>query len=67
MKKETKELLKKNNEREKQILVMRYGLGNTKSYTQREVAEIMGISRSYVSRIEKASLEKINKYLSGEG
>lgn len=54
-------------DREKQILVMRYGLGNTKSYTQREVAEIMGISRSYVSRIEKASLEKINKYLLGEG
>ena len=59
----------KNNldEREKQILVMRYGLGNTKAYTQREVAKILGISRSYVSRIEKASLEKINKYLSCEG
>lgn len=50
-------------ERERQILVMRYGLGNTKAYTQREVAKMLGISRSYVSRIEKASLEKINKYL----
>ena len=54
-------------DREKQILIMRYGLGNTKAYTQREVAEILGISRSYVSRIEKSSLEKINKYLSCEG
>ena len=53
-------------EREKQILIMRYGLGNTKAYTQREVAEILGISRSYVSRIEKSSLEKINKYLCPE-
>lgn len=54
------------NERERQILVMRYGLGNTKAYTQREVASILGISRSYVSRIEKSSLEKINNYLSFE-
>jgi RNA polymerase sporulation-specific sigma factor len=54
-------------DREKQILVMRYGLGNREAYTQREVAEMLGISRSYVSRIEKSSLEKINKYLLGEG
>lgn len=54
-------------ERERQILIMRYGLGNTKAYTQREVAGILGISRSYVSRIEKASLEKINKYLLPNG
>ncbi len=53
--------------REKEILIMRYGLGNTEAYTQREVAEKLGISRSYVSRIEKSSLEKINKYLLGEG
>ena len=51
-------------EREKQILILRYGLGNTKAYTQREVAQKLGISRSYVSRIEKSSLEKINIYLS---
>ncbi len=51
-------------EREKKIIIMRYGLGNTKNYTQREVADILGISRSYVSRIEKSVLEKINKYLS---
>lgn len=54
-------------EREKKILIMRYGLGNTQAYTQREVSEILGISRSYVSRIEKAALEKINKYLCAQG
>ena len=54
-------------DREKQILVMRYGLGNTQAYPQREVARMLGISRSYVSRIEKSSLEKIRKYLSCEG
>jgi RNA polymerase sporulation-specific sigma factor len=46
---------------------MSYGLGNREAYTQREVAEMLGITRSYVSRIEKSSLEKINKYLLGEG
>ena len=54
-------------EREKQILIMRFGLGNTKAYTQREVASKLKISRSYVSRIEKSALEKINKYLTQEG
>lgn len=54
-------------DREKQIIIMRYGLGNTRVYTQREVASILGISRSYVSRIEKAILEKINKYLCPDG
>ena len=54
-------------EREKQIIIMRYGLGNTRAYTQREVAEYLGISRSYVSRIEKSVLKKINKYLCPEG
>lgn len=54
-------------DREKQIIIMRYGLCNTKSYTQREVAKMLGISRSYVSRIEKSTLEKINKYLCPNG
>lgn len=45
--------------REKAVICMRYGLGKTKSLTQREVAKKMGISRSYVSRIEKAALEKL--------
>lgn len=44
---------------EMDILCWHYGLGNTKRKTQKEIAEIMGISRSYVSRIEKRALEKL--------
>ena len=46
------------------IICWRYGLNNTKRKTQREIAEIMGISRSYISRIEKKCLEKLAKELS---
>lgn len=49
--------------REKSIIQLRYGLNNTKPITQREVATKLGISRSYVSRIEKSALEKIHAYL----
>ena len=45
--------------REKLVLQMRYGLGNFDIKTQREVAEILKISRSYVSRLEKKALEKL--------
>lgn len=45
--------------REKTIICYRYGLGGTKELTQHEIAEKLGISRSYVSRIEKAALEKM--------
>jgi len=45
--------------REKLILTMRYGLGGTKEYTQREIAAKLKISRSYVSRIEKSALIKL--------
>lgn len=47
--------------REKQIIEMRYGLGNEKELTQREIAKKLNISRSYVSRIEKSALEKLRK------
>lgn len=47
--------------REKKIIVMRYGLYGTIPRTQNEVAEILDISRSYVSRIEKKALEKLRK------
>ena len=50
-------------DREREILVMRYGLDGSDPITQREVADKLGISRSYVSRIEKAALEKIEKNL----
>lgn len=46
-------------EREKEILILRYGLRNTQPLTQREVAERLNISRSYVSRIEKKVLKDI--------
>ena len=46
-------------ERERQIIILRYGLGDRVPRTQREVATLLGISRSYVSRIEKAALEKL--------
>lgn len=49
--------------REKAIIELRYGLSNKKPLPQREVAVKLGISRSYVSRIEKAALEKIHSYL----
>ncbi|MCI5479596.1 MAG: RNA polymerase sporulation sigma factor SigK [Lachnospiraceae bacterium] len=48
-------------ERESQVIRMRYGLYNRKSMTQREVADILGISRSYVSRIEKNAIQKLRK------
>lgn len=47
------------NEREKEIIVLRYGINNKKPLTQREVADKLKISRSYVSRIEKKVLNDI--------
>ncbi|MFA5562066.1 MAG: RNA polymerase sporulation sigma factor SigK [Eubacteriales bacterium] len=49
-------------ERERQIVVLRYGLGSCPPKTQREVAAMMDISRSYVSRIEKKALEKLKEH-----
>lgn len=48
-------------DRENQIIKMRYGLGGTKELTQREIANKLGISRSYVSRIEKSALEALRR------
>ena len=45
--------------RERQVLALRYGLDGLKPRTQREVSVICGISRSYVSRLEKKALEKL--------
>ena len=41
---------------------MRYGLYNEEEYTQREIAKRLGISRSYVSRIEKSAVEKLRSF-----
>ena len=48
-------------ENEKQVISMRYGLFKGKEYTQREVAGVLGISRSYVSRIEKKAIGKLRE------
>ncbi len=56
-----KEYLKNLTKREQEIIIKRYGLFNQKELTQKEIAKEMGISRSYVSRIEKRALTKILK------
>ena len=48
-------------ERKKKILIMRYGLYDTKPYTQREIAKLLGISRSYVSRIETKAIDELRE------
>jgi len=48
-------------QQERQVIVLRYGLGGNVPKRQREVAEITGISRSYVSRIEKRALQKLKE------
>ena len=50
-------------EREKEILLMRFGLRGQKELTQREIGEKMNISRSYISRIEKKALQKLKNAL----
>lgn len=53
-------------DREKEIIIRRYGLYNQKELTQREIAAEMGISRSYVSRIEKRVLEQLKAKFGAE-
>lgn len=52
--------------REKTVLELRYGLLNGSSKTQREIAKMLGISRSYVSRIEKKAIKKLSRELKPE-
>lgn len=54
-------------EREQMIICRRYGLYNTKPSTQREIAAMLHISRSYVSRIEKKALEKLREAFENNG
>lgn len=61
---EKKQLLRcvKNlSERERQIMTMRFGLFGSKEYTQKQVADILGISQSYISRLEKRIVEKLKR------
>lgn len=53
-------------DREKEILLMRFGLRGQKELTQREIGDKLNISRSYISRIEKKALNKLRIALLGE-
>ncbi len=53
--------VKKLPEREREIIELRYGFRNGREYTQNEVAEMMGISQSYISRLEKRIIEKLRR------
>ena len=55
--------LEKLNAKEKEIMMLRFGLGNYKEKTQKEVADELGISQSYISRIEKKIVSKLKKEL----
>ena len=48
-------------ERERKIMTMRFGIGGGREYTQKEVADALGISQSYISRLEKRIIEKIKR------
>lgn len=50
--------------RDKEIMILRYGLNNTREYTQKEVANMLGISQSYISRIEKKVINNISSVIS---
>ncbi len=53
--------------REKKVLELRFGLNNGDRKTQREIAKSLGISRSYVSRIEKRAISKLAREFTMEG
>ena len=57
------EAIKRLNEREQEIMILRFGLAGKEERTQKEVADMMGISQSYISRIEKKILHRLKKDL----
>ena len=57
------ESIKKLGAREQEIMMLRFGLGGREEKTQKEVADLMGISQSYISRIEKKILDRLKKEL----
>jgi len=56
---ELRSQIKKLSDRDREIIELRYGLNGRKEYTQREVADMLGISQSYISRIEKKLIKKL--------
>ncbi len=57
------EVIKKLSAREKQIMQMRFGLNGYEEYTQKDVADTLGISQSYISRLEKRIIAKLKKQI----
>ena len=57
------ESLDKLTSREKEILILRFGLYNNPEMTQKEVADYLGISQSYISRLEKKTIDKLRNIL----
>ena len=53
-------------EREQRIIILRYGLDGNREMTQKDVADLLGISQSYISRLEKKIIEKLYEELSGK-
>jgi RNA polymerase sporulation-specific sigma factor len=53
--------VEKLSDREKEIIVMRFGLGGIEERTQKEVADLMGISQSYISRLEKRIILRLRR------
>ncbi|MRC81766.1 sigma-70 family RNA polymerase sigma factor, partial [Bacillus thuringiensis] len=60
-KKLLKKALEQLNEREKQIMELRFGLVGEEEKTQKDVADMMGISQSYISRLEKRIIKRLRK------
>ena len=63
-KEELKEALKKLNDRERKIMFLRFGLGGGEEMTQKDVADLLGISQSYISRLEKKIILRLKKEIS---
>ncbi len=59
-----KEALQRLPERERKIMYMRFGLGGREEMTQKDVADVLGISQSYISRLEKKIIERLKKEIS---
>ena len=56
-----KEALRKLNDRERKIMFLRFGLGGGEEMTQKDVADLLGISQSYISRLEKKIIKRLKK------
>jgi RNA polymerase sporulation-specific sigma factor len=60
-KEQLKEALKKLSDRERKIMFLRFGLGGGEEMTQKDVADLLGISQSYISRLEKKIITRLKK------